>query len=69
MIWNQNFRTTKECGERMNARIYDDAGYLMLQKKGPKLCFFVSLLYRSARRDKIGRMFAGILIVLILVVG
>ena len=53
----------------MNARIYDDAGYLMLQKKGPKLCFSVSLLYRSARRDKIGRMFAGILIVLILVVG
>lgn len=41
----------------------------MLQKKGPKLCLSVSLLYKYACSEKIGRMFARILIVLILVVG
>ena len=36
----------------------------MLQEKDPRLCLSVSLLYKYACSEKIGKMFARILIVL-----
>lgn len=68
MIWNRTLEPQRNLEHRCKG-IYGDAGYLVLQEEGPRLCLSSSLLYKYACSQKTGRMFARILIVLILVVG